>query len=83
LCNRVAAPELLLSEAQAWAEQLAASAPLTLRYTKQALQRVGEMNLADAISYEATLQNYCMRSHDCAEGFRAVSEKRAPVFTGE
>lgn len=83
LCNRVVASELLLSEAQAWAGQLAASAPLTLRYAKQALQRVGGMNLADAISYEAALQNYCMRSRDSAEAFRAVSEKRAPVFIGE
>ena len=83
LCNRVVAPELLLSEAQAWAAQLAASAPLSLRYAKQALQQVGQLDLAGAISCEAALQNYCMRSQDSAEAFRAANEKRPPVFIGE
>jgi 2-(1,2-epoxy-1,2-dihydrophenyl)acetyl-CoA isomerase len=82
LANRVVPAGDLLSEAQAWAQKLAQKAPLALRYAKQTLQAVETMELDDAISYEAALQNKLGRSLDAKEGVRAFMEKRKPVFTG-
>lgn len=82
LCNRVVADDQLLQEAMAWAEQLAASAPLSLRYAKQAVAQACEADLAQTISDEADLQHICMSSEDAAEGANAFLEKRAPVWRG-
>lgn len=84
LTNRVVPSEALLSSAQAWATQLAeTAAPLVLRYAKESLGKVAQMNLADAISYEGALQNRLLRSQDAQEGIRAFREKRRPLFVGK
>ena len=61
--------------AMGWARELAALAPLTLAYSKQALNDPGASDLIKA--YEA-----CWASEDCAEGQRARAEKRPPRFGG-
>jgi enoyl-CoA hydratase len=61
--------------AMAWARELAALAPLTLAYSKQALNQPDDSELAKA--FEA-----CWASDDCAEGQRARAEKRPPRFRG-
>lgn len=83
LANRVVPAASLGEAAQAWAEELADKAPLSLRYTKQALNQVTQLNLADAITYEAGLQNYCVRSQDAKEGVMAFMSKRKPEFQGK
>jgi len=82
LCNRVAAPQNLLSETLAWAEELAAKAPLSLRYTKQALNEAMGSTMEDTISGEANLQLRCVASADAAEGVTAFMQKRAPQWKG-
>lgn len=82
LCNRVVPADKLLAEALTWAGELAAKAPLALRYAKRALNGAVEENLADTISAEASLQHLCLNSTDAAEGVAAFIEKRAPNWRG-
>lgn len=83
LANRVVPAAELAATVQTLAEQLAEQAPLALRYAKEALYKVQTKNLDEAISYEAGLQNYCVRSHDGREGVTAFLEKRKPVYLGK
>ena len=82
LCNRVVPADRLLDDTLAWAEQLAAKAPLSLRYAKQALNDAVENSLSNTISAEAKLQHICITSDDAKEGVAAFLEKRAPVWQG-
>lgn len=83
LCNRVVATEELVPSALAWAEELAAKAPLALRYAKQALNQAMDDDVATLISAEADLQHLCINSEDAREGVSAFVEKRAPVWQGK
>ena len=83
LANRVVAADSLMQATQSWAEQLAAKAPLALRYSKDALNKAMQNNLADQISYEAYLQNVCVVSDDAQEGIQAFLEKREADFQGK
>jgi 2-(1,2-epoxy-1,2-dihydrophenyl)acetyl-CoA isomerase len=82
LCNRVVPSAQLLEESLAWAGELAAKAPLSLRYAKQALNLAMEDSLAETISAEAKLQHICLGSEDAKEGVIAFMEKRAAVWKG-
>jgi len=82
LANRVVPADSLLEQTRALAGQLAQKAPLALRYAKQSLRKILQMDLGDAISHEAALQNRLVRSEDAQEGIRAFLEKRQPAFQG-
>jgi 2-(1,2-epoxy-1,2-dihydrophenyl)acetyl-CoA isomerase len=82
LCNRVVPADRLLEETLAWAESLAARAPLALSRTKRAMRQAMHVSFGDAIALEAKLQGDCGWSEDAAEGVRAFFEKRPPKFTG-
>lgn len=82
LCNRVVPATTLLDETVAWAQELAARAPLSLRYAKEAVGRACQADLDQTISDEAALQAICIRSEDAAEGTAAFLEKRKPVWKG-
>jgi len=82
LCNRVVPAAELLDTSLAWATELAAKAPLALRYTKHALNRALEDDLGQTISHEAQLQHLCVTSEDAKEGIAAFLQKRAPVWKG-
>jgi enoyl-CoA hydratase/carnithine racemase len=69
LVNRLGTPD----DALAWARAIAELAPLTLRYSKLALD--GAAGAREA--FEA-----CWASEDAAEGRRARAERRPPVFRG-
>lgn len=82
LCNRVVPAARLIDETLAWAGEIAAKAPLSLRYAKQALNAAAEDTVSETISAEARLQHVCMTSEDAQEGVVAFMQKRAPVWQG-
>ncbi|MEN3299233.1 enoyl-CoA hydratase [Pseudonocardia sp.] len=69
-----------LDDAIEWAGGMSALAPLTVAYSKQVLNEVFEPELDEKAldtAFEA-----CWASDDFAEGRRARTEKRPPVFEG-
>jgi enoyl-CoA hydratase len=69
-----------LADAQAWAHEIAARAPLTIAAHKLALNRL-EADLAD--EEVAAAVNRAWASDDLKEGRAAFAEKRTPDFRGE
>jgi 2-(1,2-epoxy-1,2-dihydrophenyl)acetyl-CoA isomerase len=82
LCNRVAPADKLLEETLAWAGEIAAKAPLSLRYAKQAVNTALEASVGETIGVEAKLQHLCITSEDAKEGMVAFMQKRAPKWQG-
>jgi enoyl-CoA hydratase len=69
-----------LAAAMSWAEEIAALAPLTLAYSKLALDRLLEPTFDDPEVTAAFAA--CWSSADLDEANRARAEKRPPRFTG-
>jgi enoyl-CoA hydratase/carnithine racemase len=72
----------LLSRAVAFAEQMAANAPVALRAAKAAVHRGAEMSLEEGIRLEQDLAAFLYTTDDAKEGPRAFLEKRPPVWVG-
>jgi enoyl-CoA hydratase len=83
LVNRVVPAADLLAEVRKLAAQLAASAPVAVRYIIDAVNKGLEMPFAEACRYEATLFGLVASTDDMREGTKAFLEKRKPTFTGQ
>jgi enoyl-CoA hydratase len=82
LVNRAVEGERVPAEARALAEQIAANAPIALRYVKEGL-RLAFSQAADlASAWESFAQPVTMATEDVQEGLRAVKERRPPLFQG-
>ena len=82
LVNRVVPAAELMKEARTLAAQMAASAPIAMRYIINAVSHGMDMPFAEACQYEATLFGLVASTDDMREGTTAFLEKRKAVFKG-
>jgi enoyl-CoA hydratase len=83
LVNHVYEPAELLPAAEALAKKIIANAPLSVKFTMEAIERGTEMPLREGQFLEATLFSLCTATEDMREGTRAFLEKRAAQFHGK
>ena len=82
LVNKVVPAEKLREEALAFAARLAAGAPLAVRYTKQAVNKLLKDAHNNAFDISTALEIVTFQSDDHREALAALKEKRAPRFKG-
>jgi enoyl-CoA hydratase len=82
LVNEVVPAADLQARAMAWAERLAAGAPLAVRYTKQAVNQQVKRALLESFDLSTALEITTFYSADHAEALAALKEKRRPEFRG-
>jgi enoyl-CoA hydratase/carnithine racemase len=80
--NRLVAPETLLAEAEAMAQELADGPTFANAMTKRMLEMEWAMSVESAIEAEAVAQALCMQTEDFARAYRAFAAKQKPVFEG-
>jgi enoyl-CoA hydratase len=83
LVNHVYEPAELLPAAEALAKKIIANAPLSVKYTMQAIEHGSEMPLAEGQYLETALFGLCAATEDMREGTRAFLEKRPAQFHGK
>jgi len=82
LVNRVAPVELYLENAIQLANEIAARAPLAIRFAKEAVNNAFETFLTDGISDERRSFYFLFSTEDQKEGMQAFVEKRPPEWKG-
>jgi len=83
LVNRVVPVDRFLDEALALAAEIAARAPLALRFAKEAVNSAFETSLSEGILREQRAFYLLFATDDRTEGMRAFVEKRPPVWKGK
>jgi enoyl-CoA hydratase len=83
LVNRVVPVENYLDEALDLAQEIAARAPLAIRFGKEAVNRAFETSLSDGLAEERRAFYYLFASQDQKEGMQAFIEKRKPDWQGK
>ena len=82
LVNHVVTAAELDARAMAFAARLAAGAPLAVRYTKLAVNKLVKDALNVAFDTSTALELLTFHSEDHREALAALREKRPPVFKG-
>jgi enoyl-CoA hydratase len=82
LVNRVVPAADLDAAAMKMAERLAAGAPLAIRYTKLAVNKLLKDALNVAFDTSTAYELVTFHSEDHQEALAAIREKRPPVFKG-
>ncbi len=82
LVNFVCPDHEVVEQALAFARRLAAGAPLAVRYTKQAVNKLVKDALNIAFDHATALEIVTFKSEDHREALAALREKREPHFKG-
>jgi enoyl-CoA hydratase len=82
LVTRVVPAEATVDSALELASRIATMPPLAVRAAKRAVRQASEAPLADGLAAERAAFFALFDTDDQAEGMRAFTEKRAPVWTG-
>ncbi|MGZ8741377.1 MAG: enoyl-CoA hydratase-related protein [Nocardioides sp.] len=82
LVSHVAADDEFEATVEKVVRRLAGGPPLAYAATKKAVNAATLAHLEGALERERTGQTILLRTDDAAEGMRAFSEKRRPVFRG-
>lgn len=82
LVTQVTEPAELMPTALAIAARIAANAPLSVRFIKQAVDRGMQVGIEAGLEYERYAAAIVVSSQDRVEGMKAFVEKRKPVFKG-
>ncbi|MFM6832244.1 MAG: enoyl-CoA hydratase-related protein, partial [Novosphingobium sp.] len=80
--NRLCAPADLLTEALAFASDLAGGPTFAHGMTKKMLQQEWNMGVDEAIEAEAQSQAICMMTNDFHRAYHAFVGKQKPTFEG-
>ncbi|MFC4077429.1 enoyl-CoA hydratase-related protein [Salinithrix halophila] len=80
LVQKVVPADQLLAEAKKLASALAEKAPVAMNYTKQAINRGAETDLATGLALESSYFGVVFDTEDRMEGMDAFLEKRKPQF---
>ena len=83
LVNHVYEPAELLPAAEAMAKKIIANAPLSVKFTMDAIERGSQMPQEEGLYLEAALFGICAATEDMREGTRAFLEKRPAQFHGK
>ncbi len=82
LVNEVVSAADLISRAETLLKQIAANAPLAIKYAIQAVNDGIDTDLATGLKKEAELFSFAANTEDRKEGTAAFIEKRPPHFRG-
>lgn len=82
LCDRLVALADVRSAAMAFAEDIAASAPLAVRSIRKTMRGHIAENVRAALVREKAEQDRLVQTADWREGVRATAERRPPAFQG-
>lgn len=76
IANKVHQGESLITAALEWAAQIATVPPLSLSFSKTAVRQAADLDLADAISMEAELQQICSESSETKSAMAAFLARK-------
>ena len=83
LVDKVSPAESLMEEVTGLAQKIAASGPLSIKGSKEAIDRGLAVSLEEGLKIELEIYDKVANSEDAENGLSAFLEKRKPVFRGK
>jgi enoyl-CoA hydratase len=83
LATKIVSADSLMTEVEALAKAMAAKAPVSLRYIKEAINKGLDLTMEQGLRLEADLYFLLHTTGDRTEGIKAFQQKRTPEFKGQ